>query len=100
MSHFQPQFCNDFQPNEALPVDTPLQTDFRPITSESDLQLDKCRIVFDLKRKRSSHENLELMGREVLCSLPMVKKNTFSRRWMILVCQSSNLKQIIDMKAS
>jgi hypothetical protein len=56
-------------------------------------------MVFDLKGKEVRMRTLELMGRSTVLPLLMVKKNTFSRMDDFGV-PISNLKQIIDMKAS
>jgi hypothetical protein len=56
-------------------------------------------MVFDLKGKEVRMRTLELMGEKYGITLLMVKKNTFSRMDDFGV-PISNLKQIIDMKAS
>jgi hypothetical protein len=55
-------------------------------------------VFFDLKGKEVRMRTLELMERSTVLHLLMVKKNTFSR--MDDFVPISNLKQIIDMKAS
>jgi hypothetical protein len=82
-------------------VDTPLQQT-QTNYLRSDLQLaNKCRdgVFWPEKEKKFAWE-LRVDGeRSAVFFTDGEKKHVF-KKWMILVCQSSNLKQIIDMKAS
>jgi biopolymer transport protein ExbD len=86
---------------EALPVDTPSST-VQTKLPESDLatlSVGKGMVFFDLKGKEVRMRTLELMGEKYGITFTDGEKNTFSRMDDFGV-PISNLKQIIDMKAS
>jgi biopolymer transport protein ExbD len=86
---------------EALPVDTPSST-VQTKLPESDLAtltVGKGMVFFDLKGKEVRMRTLELMGEKYGITFTDGEKNTFSRMDDFGV-PISNLKQIIDMKAS
>ncbi|MFT4670015.1 MAG: biopolymer transport protein ExbD [Flavobacterium sp.] len=86
---------------EALPVDTPSST-VQTKLPESDLAtltVGKGMVFFDLKGKEVRMRTLELMGEKYGMTFTDKDKSTFSRMDDFGV-PISNLKQIIDMKAS
>lgn len=86
---------------EALPVDTPsstVQTKL-PETDLATLSVGKGKVFFDLKGKEVRLRTLELMGEKYGVTFSDEDKSTFSRMDDFGV-PISNLKEIIEMKAS